>query len=193
MIRKLLDLIIKWNAWTWIALLYVSQLLGALVVAVALGLRMAELSLPLALLAVGAAHAWLISFWNSSSNGRRRQRWVPALVYSAFIFSLSNQSFADTDVSINVNFFHPIEYAVLALFFCWMWHNMLLSGRVFPLLVRVLCVGMGFALLDELHQYFVAGRYASGMDLVLDFIGLCIGCAIFFAGRRILALFEQIR
>jgi VanZ family protein len=189
----MLDSIMKWNPWTWVALLYISQILGAGFVIIALGLSPADLSLPISLLAVGAIHALLLSYWNPSSIIRLKQHWVPAFIYSAFIFSLSNKSFSDTQVSFNTNLFHPVEYAVLAIFFCWMWHTMLLSGRVLPLIVRVLSWGMVFALLDELHQSFIAGRDASGMDLVLDFVGLCIGCTVFFTGRHILNLVAKNR
>ena len=184
--EKMLASIIKWNPWTWITLLYASQVLGAMLVTVALGLSPSDLGLPLSLLAAGAIHALLVSYRNPPANSGVKHHWIPAIIYSAFIFSLSNESFADTQVSVDVNIFHPIEYAVLAVLFCWMWHTMLLSGRVWPLIARVLFGGMIFALLDEFHQSFIAGRDASVMDLVLDFIGLCIGCAVLLTGRYIL-------
>lgn len=176
--------IVQWNPWTWIALLYASQVLGALLVALAFGIDLEELGISIWLLLFGTLHAIATGFWARVDESSKQDR-VPALVYAAFIISMSHRSLRDVHVPINVNFFHPLEYAVLAIFFCWMGHAMLLSGRLRPLIFRVISGGFIFAVLDELHQFFITGRTASFVDLVLDFIGLCLGCGIFFIGRHL--------
>jgi len=175
---------VQWNPWTWIALLYASQVLGALLVALAFRIDLGGLGISIWLLVVGTLHAIATGFW-ARIDESSKQDWVPALVYAAFIISMSHRSLKDIYVPINVNFFHPLEYAVLAIFFCWMGHAMLLSGRVHPLILRVISGGFAFAVLDELHQFFIPGRTASFVDLALDLIGLCLGCGIFFIGRHL--------
>jgi len=179
--KEKLASIVQWNPWKWIALVYASQVLGALGVALAFGIDPGELGTSILLLLVGTLHAFTMGF-RARADEHSWQHWVPSLVYAAFIISMSHRSLRDVHVPINVNFFHPLEYAVLAVFLCWAGHAMLLSERFSPLIFRVISGGFAFAVLDELHQAFIPGRAASFVDLVLDVIGLCLGCGIFFIG-----------
>ncbi|MGA7876733.1 MAG: VanZ family protein [Desulfoferrobacter sp.] len=184
-VKEKMALLVQWDPWTWIALLYASQFSGAIPVAIAFGLSTEEMSIPIALLMMGTLHAVAARFNPKRKSPGTFHDWLPAIIYCLFIFSLSHESFRDVDVSFNVNFFHPLEYAVLAIFFCWMGHTMLPSKGVAALIMRVLAGGIAFAVLDELHQSFIPGRTPSFIDLLLDFMGLSIGCAIFFTGRHL--------
>ena len=176
--------IAQWNPWTWIALIFASQVFGALLIASAFGIDLGELGISIWLLVVGTLHAIANAFW-ARADEHSKQNWVPALVYAAFIISMSHRSLKGIHVPINVNLFHPLEYAVLAIFFCWMGNTMILSGRIRPLLLRVISGGLVFAVVDEFHQFFIPGRTASLVDLLLDFIGLCLGCGLFLIGRHL--------
>lgn len=182
--KEMMAALAQVEPWTWIALLYGAQVLGAAGTAAVFGLESRQMTLPIALLIMGTLHAVVVRSSGGRVGPRMLHHWVPATIYCLFIYSLSNESFSGADVGINVNFFHPVEYAFLAIFFCWMGHAMIPSRGAAPLIRRVLAGGMAFAVSDEIHQSFIPGRMPSCIDLLLDFIGLSLGCSIFFAGRR---------
>lgn len=190
-VNEKIALLVHWNPWTWIALLYGLQFSGAIPIAMAFGLSPGGMIIPIALLTTGTLHAIAVRFSSKHKSLGTLHHCLPAIIYCLFIFSLSNESFKDAHVSFNVNFFHPLEYAVLAIFFCWAGHNMLPSKGVAAFTLRVLAGGIAFAVLDEIHQSFIPGRTPSFVDLLLDFLGLSIGCAIFFAGRGLRQKFTQ--
>ncbi|MBL93038.1 MAG: hypothetical protein CMH56_14650 [Myxococcales bacterium] len=39
-------------------------------------------------------------------------------------------------------------------------------------------LGVAFGAVDEIHQYFVPGRYCDGWDVLADAIGVLVGCAL---------------
>jgi VanZ family protein len=41
-----------------------------------------------------------------------------------------------------------------------------------------------YAILDELHQYFVPGRYMSLLDMGVDSLGILVASAIYFVRVR---------
>lgn len=49
------------------------------------------------------------------------------------------------------------------------------------IVIILICLGitLGYGILDELHQIFVPGRYGSMVDMSLNFLGGCIGVAVF--------------
>lgn len=189
---KTLASIVRWNPWTWIALLFASQVMGSVLVTFAFGLNLREVNLAILFLVAGMVHATTVRFLAADASNSL-QNWVPAAIYAAFIFSISNRSFSGPPLPVNVNFFHPFEYAVLAIFFCWMGHTVLLSGRVRSLLWRVIVGGFVFAVLDEFHQSFIPGRSPSLIDILLDVVGLCLGCSIFLTGRRLRRVLEPVQ
>lgn len=72
-------------------------------------------------------------------------------------------------------FAHMFEYCLLAIAVSAAFRRISLSIPICGL----------YAALDELHQYFVAGRTARLYDVGIDMIGVLIGIAI-FAGIRLL-------
>lgn len=54
------------------------------------------------------------------------------------------------------------------------------------------CITLSYGALDELHQYFVPGRYASLLDLGLNLLGVVLGTLVFWLvtqtdlGRKII-------
>jgi len=101
-----------------------------------------------------------------------------------FISTLSHSSFPDTSISFDTNLFHPVEYMTLAIFFCWAWYPLMSHKSRSSFVIAVLATGTLFGMADEIHQAFVPGRDSSLVDLVLDFVGLCIGVGLFMAARH---------
>jgi len=50
--------------------------------------------------------------------------------------------------------------------------------------IITIIITLGYGLLDEFHQSFVAGRYASLSDIILNIIGIITGAVIYFQLQR---------
>lgn len=103
--------------------------------------------------------------------------WLPALVMMTVIFAISatpSTKMPDFDWAdlIVKKGGHMVGYGLLALAFLW-W--LLETGKIET---RIYLVAWGLAILyattDEFHQYFVAGRHASWVDVVIDATGAAL-------------------
>jgi len=93
-------------------------------------------------------------------------KYIPAILWMTFIFFLSSgQTSAITGTSVQrfiiLKSFHLIEYAIL--FFCFK-----IAGFSSK---RSLLFSYIYALSDEYHQSFVAGRSALFRDTLIDLVG----------------------
>lgn len=111
------------------------------------------------------------------------QNWGPVLAYAGLIFLLSS-----IRVSVRPGVdkgLHILEYAAMGFFTT---RGVLLSWDL-PRL-RGALAGAGLAtllgLFDEIHQYFVPGRFASGYDLLADAAGSLLGAALFMLMAAVL-------
>ena len=115
-------------------------------------------------------------------SGSFARRWLPVLAWAALIFALSSVPDLGTGLggwdTVLRKLAHAGEYAVLG-----------------ALLVRAsgragLAVGLGaaYAITDEIHQTFVAGRAGSPVDVAIDAVGVLLGVLLWMRLRsRILA------
>ena len=109
--------------------------------------------------------------------------WLPAAALMATIWLLSSWRLSGVPMGL-VPFrdkgAHALVYAALGF---WVAHGVLLSvtcpglrrGRLWVLGGVACAMTVSWGLLDEIHQSFVPGRDASGMDLVADAIGAVVG------------------
>ena len=115
-------------------------------------------------------------------SGSFARLWLPVLAWAALIFALSSVPDLGTGLggwdTVLRKLAHAGEYAVLG-----------------ALLVRAsgragLAVGLGaaYAITDEIHQTFVAGRAGSPVDVAIDAVGILLGVLLWMRLRsRILA------
>ena len=115
-------------------------------------------------------------------SGSFARLWLPVLAWAALIFALSSVPDLGTGLggwdTVLRKLAHAGEYAVLG-----------------ALLVRAsgragLAVGLGaaYAITDEIHQTFVAGRAGSPVDVAIDAVGVLLGVLLWMRLRsRILA------
>jgi VanZ family protein len=170
------------NPWTWVAVINTVQTLGALVVTHLFGLRFGEVAIPIILLILGTSVAVVfLSFDRLNSLGLKW--WIPVIIYALFIFSLSARSYPEAFPRFNTKLFHPIEYLTLAIFLCGAWHHLIRSRGTFFFIICVQISGIIYAASDEFHQSFVAGRTATVTDVLIDAVGVALGCAIFLLAR----------
>ena len=122
---------------------------------------------------------------NNAASLRFIKYWLPVIIYAIFIFYLSSfpgtnlpKLFVGQDI-----LFHIIEYTFLALLISRALKtyqpNLIYTRRV----LLVFLISLAYAVSDEFHQIFVSGRCASGLDILIDAIGSCIG-SIFYPWRR---------
>lgn len=77
---------------------------------------------------------------------------------------------------------HLAEYAVAGFLLCGCFCSVpLYRKRIFLSFVFAAV----FAVLDELHQYYVPGRNGCFKDVLIDCAGAAVGIAVFFAARHI--------
>jgi len=139
--------------------------------------------------------------YNSSANETERgiptikfvKFWAPAILYMLLIVILSSMSYPPVpqtgwyDID---KLYHVIEYCALGFLMLWAFMNApwkWLSNHA--ILLAILWTSF-FGATDEIHQYFVPGRYASVFDWVCDTIGAIVGV---FAMYILLRLLLRIR
>jgi VanZ family protein len=103
--------------------------------------------------------------------------WLPVLLWAAGIFALSaipslNSGLGTWDYLLR-KCAHVTEYAVLAV----------LLRRALGRDVPALLLASAYAVSDEFHQTFVAGRHGSPIDWGIDTVGALLGLAL-LRGRR---------
>jgi VanZ family protein len=109
---------------------------------------------------------------------RRASGWLPVLVWAAVIFTLSSIPNLGTGLGVWDTILrkgaHTLEYAILG--------ALLLRalGREAPAFLA----GVAYAVTDEIHQHFVAGRHASPIDVAIDSCGVLLGVVVLGAAAR---------
>jgi len=100
------------------------------------------------------------------------RRWLPVLVWAAVIFAFSSIPSLGTGLGtwdlVLRKLAHATEYAVLGVLL------LRATGRMSVAFV----LGTLYAVTDELHQSFVAGRHASPLDVAIDAAGVAVGLAL---------------
>lgn len=117
---------------------------------------------------------------------KRVFRRAPApLALMALIFFLSAQAHLGTDLGlidlIGRKIAHASVYAALTLLWWWA----LLPLRLCPRTAVAAAAAISFlyAISDEFHQSFVAGRVGSPIDVGIDSLGIAFACWLVLSGR----------
>ena len=106
-------------------------------------------------------------------------RFAPPLALMGVIFFLSAQPDLDSglgglDVVLR-KLAHMTEYGLLAL----LWWRALRTRSPLPATL----IALAYAITDEYHQSFVAGRHGSPVDVLIDAAGIALAIAAFRASR----------
>jgi VanZ like family len=97
--------------------------------------------------------------------------WLPIVAWAAVIFAISSIPSLGTGLAVwdlvLRKLAHVTEYAVLGF----------LLARVVAV-APALLIGVLYAMSDELHQTFVAGREGAPRDVAIDALGLAVGILV---------------
>jgi VanZ family protein len=110
-------------------------------------------------------------------------RWLPVLAWAALIFAFSAVPDLGTGLGgwdlVLRKIAHATEYAVLGALL------MRATNRVW----LAFALGTLYAVSDEVHQTFVAGRHGAPLDVAIDAVGVAVGIALWqsLRARRQLA------
>lgn len=104
--------------------------------------------------------------------------WAPVVLWAAVIFALSSVPDLGTGLGtwdlVLRKLAHAAEYAVL---------GALLLRAVGDVRLAV-AAGVAYAISDEVHQRFVAGRVGSPLDVAIDAAGVALGVLLWRRYRR---------
>ncbi|MGH3131817.1 MAG: VanZ family protein [Gaiellaceae bacterium] len=103
--------------------------------------------------------------------------WLPVVLWLAVIFVLSSIPSLSSGLGVwdlvGRKLAHTAEYAVLGA----------LLARALPEL-PALAAGSAYAVTDEVHQSFVAGRHGALLDVAIDAAGVLVGILLLRRLRR---------
>ena len=111
---------------------------------------------------------------------KRYVSWMVTVFIFFFIFLMSSLQFAPTvagPMGIRAILYHITVFFLLAFF---LFVSVLKRKWKINLILLCLAVVTLYAALDELHQYFVPGRFTSFSDFLLDFNGIIFASLIYF-------------
>lgn len=169
------------DAWTWIALLFFFHTLGSLVVIRIIRYDVRVFAIPLSLTLLGAAVALLMSWRHRETPSPAWSLWCPLVIYLLHITALSSRTYPGASGGIDSDYFHPIEFFVLALLACRpLWRLLRRRGRL-VFFLTLLLIGATFGALDEFHQSFVPGRTCTWLDFGLDLLGTALAGGAYLA------------
>jgi VanZ family protein len=111
--------------------------------------------------------------------GRRVAQWLPVVVWAAVIFAFSAIPSLSTGLGtwdlVLRKLAHAAEFAVLGALLL-----RALAGRA----TAAFALGVAYAVTDEIHQHFVAGRTGAPLDVAIDAAGVLIGIVAYGRWRR---------
>ncbi|HEY1367181.1 MAG TPA: VanZ family protein [Gaiellaceae bacterium] len=108
---------------------------------------------------------------------RPLSRWLPVLVWAGLIFAMSSLPGVSSGLGtwdlVLKKCAHAAGYAVLAVLL------LRALGRELPAFVLAVL----YAVSDEVHQTFVAGRHGSPRDVLIDAVGAALGLLVAVRAR----------
>ena len=106
--------------------------------------------------------------------------WTITIIIAIMIFYISSLTFPPPPVgppSITATVYHISIFFLLAFF---LFVSALERKWDFKKIILSVFVVAIYAALDELHQFFVPGRYMSFSDFLLDFTGITVSSMVYF-------------
>ncbi|MBU2053202.1 MAG: VanZ family protein [Nanoarchaeota archaeon] len=123
----------------------------------------------------------MISFFEKHN----KLSWAVTTIISIIIFTLSSIAFeGGYGIATNTN---SIIYHFTAFFFlgAFLLISLLEGKKSYSLLFLGIIIAIVYGITDEIHQFFVPGRYCSIFDASVDSIGVLFAGVIYFVKIRL--------
>ncbi len=111
-------------------------------------------------------------------------RWAVAIAYAALIMTVSSIPSDEFALGMPLHLdkvAHALEYAILALLVC---RAARATGRTALVVIIVSCTAYG--IIDELHQFLIAGRDPNVWDAAADAAGSAVAAVVWYAKGLVL-------
>lgn len=98
--------------------------------------------------------------------------WLPFLLYSVLILTVSSQSHVPGAQHVQDKVAHFTEYGIFAFLF---WRALIHTNRTgphWPKIITIILISAGFGAFDEFYQSFIPGRFSSVYDWFADVAGI---------------------
>ena len=107
--------------------------------------------------------------------------WLPVIIYCGIIFTMSSfpVQLPDAKISSFDKLVHVAEYAVLGLLIARAFKIQKLKATSFITILFAAELALLYGAIDEIHQVFVPGRFASILDLLADGAGGLLGSIVY--------------
>lgn len=114
-----------------------------------------------------------------------KNKWIPwtfTIIIMIFIFYISSLTFSSSPgtggkIDLKPFIYHMSIFFLLAIFLLISVLNRKWDSKKIILVISLAGI---YAILDELHQFFVPGRTASVEDFLLDFTGIVFASLLYF-------------
>ena len=115
------------------------------------------------------------------------KKWLPAILWAGMIFFISSiphlkSNLPDIWDLIFRKFAHAGEFAVLAVLIKRGFQESKNEKSDF---LKTFLIVFLYAVFDETHQHFVAGRVASALDVIIDSLGALISLIAFYKQKAV--------
>jgi len=97
--------------------------------------------------------------------------WIITIIGAILIFYISSLTFAAGPSKITLI---PTFYHILA-FFCFsffLFISLVRGRKNYVIFIMGILIVIAYAISDEIHQFFVPGRYCNIFDVFLDLVGI---------------------
>src|SRR5690349_19619533 len=116
---------------------------------------------------------------------RKLALWLPPLVWMAVIFAFSAQPNLNSGLGwidhVGRKIIHASDYALLC-FLCWRALRTQLDRHA--AFAAAFAIAVLYAISDEYHQTFVAGRHGSWVDVAIDSMGAALFVLLMLRAQR---------
>ena len=112
--------------------------------------------------------------------------WVITILIAIIIFYLSTLSFGGGDGGIGTRSWMSIVYHIVIFFFLSLFLFIsLIRGRNSKLFFFSILILISYGILDEIHQFFVPGRFCTILDVGFDSIGILLAFMVYFISLKL--------
>lgn len=112
--------------------------------------------------------------------------WMPVILWVGFIYAMSSQPSLKSSLDplwdmIFRKAAHLLEFGIFAFLFSRALDFHGIKGRIYWFLV--VFISVFYSIYDEVHQSYIAGRYGTVRDMIIDLNGAILGAIVWNLNR----------